>query len=352
MPTTPQLPHLHLLRCPRCGSRLGQDGHLLKCRDCRQEFALSRGIPCLYHPHEGASDPSDVTARIRQFYEQHPFPDYDDFDSLGSLMDKARRGVFARLLDEQIPFGARVLEAGCGTGQLSSFLGIAHRTVLGTDLSLSSLRLAQEFRDRHNLERVFFLQMNLFRPVFAENSFDVVICNGVLHHTSHPYAGFQRLARLVRPGGHLIVGLYHRWGRLGTDLRRILFRITGERWAGLDPRLRRAGLSAAKRKAWFEDQYRNPHEVKYTISDTLDWFSPNGLQLIKTIPKTRLGSTFSSQEQLFDPEPPGRALARAAKEFSQLWRGAQEGGFFTLIARKQGVAPPVPSSAPGESHAG
>jgi len=45
------------------------------------------------------------------------FPNYDDLDSVGSLIEKARRGVFAKLLDDQIPFGAHVIECGCGTGQ-------------------------------------------------------------------------------------------------------------------------------------------------------------------------------------------------------------------------------------------
>ena len=214
-------------------------------------------------------------------------------------------------------------------------MGVAHRTVFGTDLSLSSLALAQQFRDRHELERVFFLQMNLFQPVFAQSSFDLVICNGVLHHTADPYRGFQALARLVRPGGFLIVGLYHRWGRLGTDLRRLLFRLSGPRWASLDPRLRRAGLSPAKKKAWFADQYRNPHESKSTIGKARKWLDRNGLEWVKSIPKTRLFSPFGSGERLFEAEPPGTALARGMIEFSQIWRGAAEGGFFTLIARKK-----------------
>ena len=58
----------------------------------------------------------DVTQRIKAFYEENPFPNYDDFDSAGSLIDKARRACFAKLLDDQIPYGARVIKCGCGTG--------------------------------------------------------------------------------------------------------------------------------------------------------------------------------------------------------------------------------------------
>ncbi len=330
-----ELPYLHLVHCPRCRGRLEESSQGLGCLECSQAFEVEKGVPRLYWPHQGVDTPQDVTERMRSFYEKNPFPDYDEFDSLASLMEKARKGVFARLLDEQIPFGARVLDCGCGTGQLSCFLGVAHRTVFGTDLSLSSLGLAQQFRGQHQLERVFFLQMNLFQPVFAESSFDVVICNGVLHHTADPYRGFQSLSRLVRPGGFLIVGLYHRWGRLATDLRRLVFRLSGPRWAWLDPRLRKASMSPAKKRAWFADQYRNPHESKSTIGAARKWLEGSDLEWVKSIPKTRLFSPFGGAEPLFEPEPPGNPLERGIIEFSQIWRGAAEGGFFTLIARKK-----------------
>ena len=64
---------------------------------------------------------------MKSFYEETPFPNYDDFDSVGSLIEKARQGRFAKLLDDQVPPGTRILECGCGTGQLTNFLSIANR---------------------------------------------------------------------------------------------------------------------------------------------------------------------------------------------------------------------------------
>ena len=87
-----------------------------------------------------------------------------------------------------------MLEVGCGTGQLTNFLGISCRQVIGADLCLNSLRLGEQFRREHGLDRVRFVQMNLFRPCFKPEQFDVVLCNGVLHHTRDPYGGFQRPA--------------------------------------------------------------------------------------------------------------------------------------------------------------
>ena len=129
-------------------------------------------------------DGRDVTEMVKQFYEQTPFPNYDDLDNPRALIEKAREGMFARLLNEQIPYDARVVEIGCGTGQLTNFLAIAHRSVLGVDVCLNSLRLAERFKAEHGLERATFAQMNLFRPALKDGFFDVVISNGVLHHTA------------------------------------------------------------------------------------------------------------------------------------------------------------------------
>ncbi len=326
---------LPLLRCPRCGSTLQAlpSGGGLICSGLGHRFAVQGCLPLLLpDPLEEAADP--VTRRIRRFYEQHPFPDYDGFEDLATLLERAREGVFARLLDEQIPFGTRILECGCGTGQLSNFLGIAHRTVIGTDLSLASLTLAEKFRATHGLERVYFLQMDLLHPVFPDASFDVVICNGVLHHTSDPRSGFVRLARLLRPGGYLLAGLYHRFGRFPTDLRRLVFRLLGPRFPALDPRFRRQKLAGGRWTAWFADQYHNPHETSHTIGSVLKWLPAAGLDLVKTIPKTRLGDSFSETERLFQPEPAGSGLERLLCEVAQLWSGSREGGFFTVIGRR------------------
>src|SRR5262249_19151799 len=168
-----------------------------------------------------------------------------------ALIEKAREGLFARLLNDQIPYAARVVEVGCGTGQLTNFLAIAHRSVLGVDVCLNSLRLAQGFKDEHGLKRAAFAQMNVFPPGLRDGFLDVVIANGVLHHTSDCRGAFRRISRLARPGGHVVVGLYSAYSRRLHYARRALFRWTGltSRW--LDPHFAR-GPAGGKRAAWFQ----------------------------------------------------------------------------------------------------
>src|SRR5207249_8461726 len=139
--------------------------------------------PRMFVLNEGAAPGEDVTEVVKQFYEKTPFPNYDHLDNHRALLEKARESVFARLLSEQIPYNARVLEVGCGTGQLTNFLSIAHRSVLGVDVCLNSLRLANGFKERHGLHRAAFGQMNLVRPDLKVALFDVVISTRLLHHT-------------------------------------------------------------------------------------------------------------------------------------------------------------------------
>ena len=288
----------------------------------------------MYRPTEWDASTPDVTDDVRAFYEETPFPNYDDFDDVGTLMEKARRGLFARLLDEQIPFGTRVLEAGCGTGQMSNFLSVANRTVVGADLCLNSLRLGQEFKTRNRLATVHFVQMNLFRPAFRPGSFDLVLSNGVLHHTADPALAFRTLSRLVRPGGYILVGLYHRYGRLITDARRRIFRAFGDRFQFLDPNLRQAGTSAAKRRAWFMDQYKHPHESKHTLGEVLGWLRDTGLEFVTSIPSPVPLQSFAEDTRLFEAAPAGSALERLIVELGMTFTGSRQGGFFIVIGRR------------------
>ncbi len=323
-------------RTPCCGADFAAGEVPLRCTNCLGRFPVDGGIPLLFWPHESYGASADVTEAVRVFYEKTPFPNYDEHESVRSLIEKSRRGVYANLLSEAIPVNSTVLEVGCGTGQLANFLGIGGRRVVGTDLCLNSLRLAEAFRARHGLSRVRFIQMNLFRPCFREECFDVIICSGVLHHTSDPFGGFKQLTSLLAPGGYIIVGLYNKYGRWLTDVRRQFFRLTGGRFRGLDPHLRSQPMSESKRDAWFADQYAHPHESKHTVGEVLRWFSACGLQFIRGVPPLTCDAVPVQEEGLFVPTRPGGRLSHFVAQARQVFTGSREGGFFIMVAKKPG----------------
>jgi len=328
------LAHLDLFRCPLCAGELALSDEV-HCVACAQVFPVVAGIPRLYVPTDARPGREETTQEVRAFYEETPFPDYEELETLEDLVAKAEKGLFARLLNDQLPMPGTVLEVGCGTGQLTNYLGIASRAMFGADMTLNSLQLADEFRQRHALDRVGFYQMNLYRPIFRPEAFDVVICNGVLCAAADPDAGFRSIAGLVKRGGYILIGLYNTYGRLTTDARRVIINLLGERWKSLDPRLRGDVIGDRKSKAWFRDQYRHPCETKHTFADLLKWFDSNGFEFTYGIPNPKAFQGFSEADALFEPHPRGNALDHLIVQAQLFLTGSYEGGFFTMIARRK-----------------
>src|SRR5262249_32812952 len=228
----------------------------------------------------------------------------------------------------QIPYDARVLEVGCGTGQLSHFLGMAQRTVLGIDLCANSLRLAQQFKKAHGLERVAFGQMNLFRPALRKGFFDVVLSNGVLHHSGNAKPAFQSISQLAKPGGLVVVGLYNAFGRKLHRARQTLLRWTGlGRW--LDPQ-------AKKGQA-------HPCETHHTLDQVLAWMDEAGLEFVNSIPKPVPWPGLHEGERLFEAIHRGNRFTRVLSQLVALGSGYPHDGYFLVIGRRRLAAAASPA---------
>src|SRR6266478_2434130 len=141
-----------LLACPVCAGELAAD---LTCNTCHVRYGAPDSIPAL----RLAGNPCGEV--IRTFYEQAPFPGYPPRDSLPALRARAERSEFARMLDRAIPSDARIVEMGCGTGQMSLYLARADRVVIGADLTRASLRLGAAAASRFQVNRVRFVETDL-----------------------------------------------------------------------------------------------------------------------------------------------------------------------------------------------
>ena len=298
-----------MLACPRCRVPLGD------CA-CVWPGGAVRDLYFAGEEAESITAREQITGEVGQFYEEHPFPDYRPADDLGALVRAGRANPFLRALDDEIPPGANVLEAGCGTGQLSNFLGAGGRVVIGLDLSRASLQRAEAFRARAEIDTVKFIRGDLFHPPILPESVDVLISNGVLHHTADPHGALALLSNLVRPGGYLLIGLYNRYARL------------------LLPLLRREHAAAvgARAEAWFHDQHAHPRESRHTIDEVLGWADALDLEFVRCVPS--LGAEPTSA-QICTPEDRGVWLQRWLVQLSWLGR-ARDGGLWVTVLRRPG----------------
>lgn len=287
---------------------------MLGCPICRRPWPCA----CGYTP--GPDDDFTVgerdalTTRVGDFYERHPFPDYHDLDDLGALLQRGRRNPFTAALDASLPLDARVVELGCGTGQMSAFLGIAGRAVVGVDLSRASLGIARAFAARSGLDNVRYVRGDLLRPPIVPGSADVVLANGVLHHTADARRAFGAMVELCRPGGYVFVGLYNRYGRLLLPL-----------WRG-----RHRRESGRRGLAWYHDQHEHPHETRHTVDEVLGWFDEEGVRFVSASPPV----TFVGHaDRPFEPTPRGSALEHLLAQLGWLGR-AEDGGLWITVGRK------------------
>ena len=312
-----------LLACPSCRGALAEGW---RCSECGAHYKAHGGIPDLRLGGDARTD------AVRRHYESAPFPGYRAGESLASLYARADRSEFARLLDEAIPGDARIVEVGCGTGQMSLYLTRADRLVIGADLTRASLLLGQGAAQRFGLGRVQFVETDLRRPGLRAGAFDVVYSSGVLHHTPNPRASFARIAALARPGGMIVLGLYNAFARIPFRLQRLIARASGYRWMPFDLVLRERDGEATRREAWLKDQYEHPEEHWHTLREVQDWFKENGVEYVRAYPSALIGE---ASDDLFTVAGDTWSLEAWLVQLGWMRSLGFEGGLFVTVGRRE-----------------
>lgn len=195
-------------------------------------------------------------------------------------------------LDEADLAGSIVLDAGCGMGRYARIAAAGGARVVGLDLSWA-VRAARELNPGDGGPA--FIRGDLLRLPLAAGGFDHVYSLGVLDHTPDPRRAFLGLARLLKPGGRIVVWVYPRekpavervmdlhraistrlpLGLL-VGLSRLMAPVGGwkRRWMASRSRaVRRLGV-AAHALTIGVSMHPDP-EVR--ICDTLDWYAPRYL---------------------------------------------------------------------------
>jgi len=133
-----------------------------------------------------------------------------------------RYGEYAPWMQDVMEFdghnGERVLEIGSGMGTDLAQFARHGAHVTDIDLSRGHLELARENFKLRGLEGEF-IHTDAESVPFADNSFDVVYSNGVIHHTPNTAHVVEEIFRVLRPGGRAIVMVYaenswHYWLQL------------------------------------------------------------------------------------------------------------------------------------------
>jgi 2-polyprenyl-3-methyl-5-hydroxy-6-metoxy-1,4-benzoquinol methylase len=122
-----------------------------------------------------------------------------------------RNGVVRDVL-ATLPSARRVLDIGCGTGDLVLDLAESGIDAVGIDFAADMIRLCEEARTRRGLSRARFEHVSVFDYEDAGGPFDVISAQGLIEYISQAQldALCDKVRSMLAPGGAFVVGSRNR----------------------------------------------------------------------------------------------------------------------------------------------
>ncbi|HUO21903.1 MAG TPA: metalloregulator ArsR/SmtB family transcription factor [Caulobacteraceae bacterium] len=118
----------------------------------------------------------------------------DEADVEAALIEAAGPGPFRRLID-----------LGSGSGRMLTLFGPRADSVVGLDLSQQMLNIARDHTAKAGLTRCELRHGDIFATRLPAGDADLVVVHQVLHYLTDPAAAVAEAARLVAPGGRLVI---------------------------------------------------------------------------------------------------------------------------------------------------
>ena len=192
--------------------------------------------------------------------ERIPEPEVmDDLDGVEAYSAAASQAYLERIdrtfVEHALSLGVaegHALDIGTGPGVIPIMLAarVPGLRLTGVDLSKPMLQKAREAAEEAGVaDRLDFRVGDGKSLPLSEQSFDLVLCNSLLHHLPAPLALLNEISRLVRPGGAILLRDLRRPSRLEFPLHALWF---GRHYSGVMSQLYRDSLQAAYTRAELE----------------------------------------------------------------------------------------------------
>lgn len=247
------------------------------------------------------TSPTRKSDPVQSQYEQwvYPEPVQDLSDPLARrVRDGGDPDVLGRAYwpDRPLRRDLHILIAGCGANAAARYaFHHPEATVVGVDLSETSLAHERRLKEQHRLANLTLHQCRIEDVESLGQSFDLIDSTGVLHHLPEPKRGIQALAKVLRPDGVVFLMLYGTYGRTGVYMLQRLFRMLGVGQSPADVAFAKQALGAFKSDHWVRayieratdlhfdagivDTFLHPQDRAYTVADCLALLESAGLVL-------------------------------------------------------------------------
>lgn len=190
------------LRTPGGVQKLTQKAPDLYIAEDGTEYPVYDGVVCGLPVNERGSDLGDA-----KFYEDNPFGvrDWSNPAEVEAGVEKDIKELLAKT-----PKDALIGDLGAGSGRVSNYISLQGFTnVMSVDYALNSIKMVNDNSNN------FCVWGNILNLPIANDTFDLAICTGVIHHTPDPQKAFSECCRVVKPGGLFYMKVRNLWSPYG-----------------------------------------------------------------------------------------------------------------------------------------
>jgi len=242
------------------------------------------------------------SSEVREFYSIFPYP------SVGLLGEynierHANKVLKATGLKAGDFSDKKVLEIGCGTGEIGISLAFNGANVTGVDFCSASIVRAKKLAAEHDLENIEFIETDLFElPEKLEGKFELVSLIGVAHHTPHPREAFAVAVSFVKSGGIVLLGLYNTLAREDiAKTQKIIHNSSSDLSGKMDAVEREVfGRKASEvEKIHLADKFCHPLESTHSLKEALAWFGEEGIEFLGCDPRMISGREPEASESVW-----------------------------------------------------
>lgn len=225
--------------------------------------------------------------------------DYDEF------IQPFRTRLKINAIPLDIFKGKRCLDAGCGGGRGSILMAENGACeIISFDLSEKNLATTRGWAKRKGFNNIRVRQGSLMDLPFANEEFDIIWCNGVLHHTTNPDQGLKETTRVLKKEGRLWLYLYGSGGLYWHVIDWIRSTLKSVSVTEAILLLHLAG-APVRRIAERIDNWFVPYLRRYTAADVVNRLNELGYQDTQSL---RYGTDYDTSQRKVDARKVEKSL--------------------------------------------